>query len=60
MSKLCKTEENADESIEYYNRKGIDACKKLNSEGLWIIYNSDTGKVLKGMDFYPPDLKEIL
>lgn len=65
MSKLCHTEEEAKETIEYY--KTLPGFENMNikyrpSENgdFYIVYNSETGKILKSKYFNHPNFSSIL
>ncbi len=66
MSKLCKTEEEAKESVEYYiknkDKLGYDSpnYRKAYDNKHWVIYNESTKKVLKSIKWTPVDLTPIL
>ena len=51
MSKLCKTEQEAIETVEWYlkNEQRYDspAYKKSYDDKYWIVYNKSTNKILK-------------
>ncbi|ARF09581.1 phosphoribosyl-ATP pyrophosphohydrolase [Indivirus ILV1] len=65
MSKLCKTEEEAKESVEYYIRNkeklGYDspAYRKATDNIHWVVYNQSTKKVLKSINWKPVDLTSV-
>tara|TARA_B100001094_G_scaffold333314_1_gene410613 strand:+ start:2746 stop:3246 length:501 start_codon:yes stop_codon:yes gene_type:complete len=64
MSKFCKTELEAQESVEKYLK---DAKKIYDSptyrynekNGLWIVYNKSTGKILKSHKFVAPNFDNL-
>ena len=64
MSKICTTEDEAIESVEWYkkNKKDIypDPAYRLSStkQG-YVVYNKTSGKVLKNINWKEPDLKDI-
>lgn len=56
MSKLCKTEQEAIETVEFYIKDGrYDSPNyKLSSDGkYYIVYNKSTKKVLKSINYHP-------
>jgi predicted HAD superfamily Cof-like phosphohydrolase len=56
MSKLCETEEEANLTIDWYDKnKAIKAYKNQLENGKFVIRNSETNKVLKGLNFKEPD-----
>ena len=58
MSKLCNTMVEVFESVETYQNKGIKATYK-QVDNHFVLYRND-GKVLKGINYFEPKLKEIL
>jgi predicted HAD superfamily Cof-like phosphohydrolase len=63
MTKLCKTEEEAQSTIEWYkeNEKRYDspAYKKSNDGKYWIVFNESTGKVLKSIMYKPANFQSM-
>jgi predicted HAD superfamily Cof-like phosphohydrolase len=58
MSKLCASEEVAQRTVEWYLARpelGYDrpAYRYNDAQGLWVVYNSTTGKVLKSVEYHP-------
>jgi NTP pyrophosphatase (non-canonical NTP hydrolase) len=66
MSKLCKSEEEAIRSVEYYeenkNKLGYDspAYRKAVDNIHWVVYNQSTKKVLKSIEWKPVNLEKVL
>ena len=66
MSKLCKTEEEAQQSVEYYiqnkEQLGYDSpAYRRAPDGIhWVVYNESTKKILKSINWKPVDLTEIV
>ena len=62
MSKLCKDEQTAQETVKEYTKKGVEtyykACTTDSSK--YIIYRSEDNKVLKSVDFVEPDIQKML
>jgi len=62
MSKVCESEELAKETVNWYlendNRYKTPAYR--NSEFGWIVYNEDTGKILKSIKYIPADFSTLL
>lgn len=66
MSKLCSSEEEAQKAVELY-RQGAGlhgknepinaAYRESPIKGMYIVFNADTGKTLKGMSFVEPNLE---
>jgi predicted HAD superfamily Cof-like phosphohydrolase len=57
MSKFCSTEEEAQETVEYYlkNKKqlGYDSPAYRKHGYIWVVYNKSTGKILKSINYTP-------
>ena len=64
MTKLCKTEEEAIKTVEWYknNEKRYDtpAYKKSKNDKDWIIYNESTNKILKSINYIPANFTNML
>ena len=66
MSKLCKTEEEAQRTVNHYvdnaSTLGYDSpCyRKAPDDIHWVVYNSSTNKILKSIEWKPVDLTPIL
>jgi phosphoribosyl-ATP pyrophosphohydrolase len=65
MSKLCKTEEEAQRSVKYYvdaSALGYDSpCyRKAPDDVHWVVYNRSTNKILKSIEWKPVDLTPVL
>ena len=59
MSKACSTQQEADETIEFYKEKGQDAYSEVSGDKINVHRTSDN-KVLKNKYYSPADLKTIL
>lgn len=65
MSKLCKTEEEAQRSVQYYidnkEKLGYDTptYRQAPDQIHWVVYNQSTKKVLKSIEWKPVDLKSV-
>ena len=59
MSKACSTQQEADETIEFYKEKGQDAYSEISGDKINVHRTSDN-KVLKNKYYSPADLKTIL
>ena len=55
MSKLCKTEEEAISTVEWYknNQDIYDTpnYRKSNDNKYWVVFNESSGKILKSINF---------
>ena len=59
MSKACSTQQEADETIEFYKEKGQDAYSEISGDKINVHRTSDN-KFLKNKYYSPADLKTIL
>lgn len=65
MSKLCKTEEEAIETVNFYKRNpelGYDSPDyKTSNDGMYyIVYNASTSKILKSINYTPANFKNLI
>ena len=68
MTKLCETEEIAQETVESYRAKYEAGTSpydsptyRLSDDGVnWVVYNESTGKVLKSIHYTPANFSELL
>lgn len=65
MSKLCNNETQAKETIEYYKTlsgfENVDVRYRLSTDGnYYVIYNAETGKILKSKYFKLPDFTNLM
>ena len=65
MSKLCNNEIEAKETIEYYKTlpgfENIDVRYRPSNDGnYYVIYNAETGKILKSKYFKAPDFSSMI
>lgn len=60
MSKACKSEEEANETIQHYRTtQQCDAYHK-EEDSLFLVYRTNDNKTLKSINYSPADLKSIL
>jgi predicted HAD superfamily Cof-like phosphohydrolase len=60
MSKSCKTEKEAKETVRVRQKeKGYD-CHYEKVDNLWVVYRSSDRKVQKSINYFPPNLKQFL
>jgi predicted HAD superfamily Cof-like phosphohydrolase len=63
MSKLCISEEEAKQTVENYklNDKRYNTPEYRNSDNdkYWVVFNRDTGKILKSINYNPADFREL-
>lgn len=63
MSKLCKSEQEAIDSVEYYKKAPaykLDVSYRPAVDSGYVIYDKATGKILKSKYFTRPDFSSIL
>lgn len=58
MSKFCKSESEAHETIRKYKSNGVEAYFTVNN-GLYVIFRTSNNKVLKSVNYHPVDLREL-
>ena len=62
LTKLCNSKEEADTCIEHYKktRKHPNPAYKQSKDGkYYIVYDKDTGKILKNRNYTRVDFKEF-
>lgn len=65
MSKMCKTEEEAKETVKWYEEHkdlGYDspAYRKSYDGNYWVVYNQSTKKILKSVKYTPANFEQLL
>ena len=62
MSKVCESEELAKETVRWYleNDTRYKTPAYRESEFGWIVYNEDSGKILKSIKYIPADFTTLL
>ena len=63
MTKLCKTEEEAQQTVEWYIKNEIrykePAYRLSNDNKYFIVFDKVTGKVLKSINYTPANLVDL-
>ena len=59
MSKACKNEKEAIDTVAHYQAKGTD-CYYVKSEDVFLVYRKEDNKTLKSINYSPADLSSIL
>ena len=69
MSKLCKNEDDAKQTVEWYKQKFVSGEQPYDSPSYrkspngkyWVVYNKSTSKILKSIKYKPvtEDLKKM-
>ena len=63
MSKLCKNEKEAIETVEWYVKEGRydSPAYRLSDDGkYYVVYNKNTMKILKSINYTPVNFDSIL
>jgi predicted HAD superfamily Cof-like phosphohydrolase len=60
MSKACKTEQEANETIEHYRQKDGTECYTKEVAGKWLVYRKSDNKTIKSIYYSPADLERII
>lgn len=64
MSKLCKTEQEAIDTVEWYkqndDRYDSPDYRKSYDGTYWVVFNSSTGKILKNINYTAADFNKML
>ncbi|MEM6641353.1 MAG: nucleoside triphosphate pyrophosphohydrolase family protein [Bacteroidota bacterium] len=60
MSKACKTEEEAMQTVQFYKDKKQTEAYFEQRDGQWLVFRKGDNKTLKSINYSPADLKSIL
>lgn len=60
MSKACKTEEEAKNTVAYYKAKDGTDCYYRQAGHMWLVYRQSDNKTIKSINYSPADLEKIL
>ncbi len=60
MSKACKSEEEAQKTVDYFLKEKGDECYYKKEDGLYLVYRKLDNKTMKSINYSPANLKEIL
>ena len=65
MSKLCKTEEEAKKTVEFYlqenpQRYDSPSYRRSDDNVNWVVYNKSTMKILKSYKYTPANFTNIM
>jgi predicted HAD superfamily Cof-like phosphohydrolase len=60
MSKMCNTEQEAQDTINSYTQKGIATSYRNNGHGGFVVTRDQDNKVLKYVGWSEPNIKSIL
>lgn len=57
MTKFCKTEEEAKDTVEWYKKNELrykkPSYRKSNDDSHWVVYDAETDKALKSINYKP-------
>lgn len=60
MSKACKTEEEAIQTVELRSKEQGEPCHYEQQGEYWIVYRTRDRKVMKNVNYFRPNLKQFL
>lgn len=60
MSKACKSEQEAIETVNHYKRKDGTECYYLREGDKWLVYRKSDNKTIKSIGYSPADLDKII
>lgn len=60
MSKACKTEAEARETVDHYRRKDGTECYYHREGDKWLVYRKSDNKTIKSIGYSPANLSDIL
>ncbi len=68
MSKICSTEEEAQQTVEWYKQQYSEGNQPYDTPNYrpspdgdrWVVYNESTGKILKSINYKPVDFSSML
>ncbi len=60
MSKACKTEKEALDTVAFYKAKDNTDCYYKEEGGRWLVYRKSDNKTIKSVNYSPADLRKIL
>jgi predicted HAD superfamily Cof-like phosphohydrolase len=60
MSKVCKTEEEANLTVRVREQEQGTQCHYEKQGDYWVVYRSHDRKVMKSINYFKPNLKQFL
>ena len=60
MSKACKTEEEAIQTVELRSKEQGEPCHYEKQGDFWVVYRTRDFKVMKNINYFRPNLKQFL
>lgn len=59
LSKVCKTEEEAEETVRVRSKEQGTPCHYKEVNGKYVVYRSHDNKVMKSINYFKPDLAKF-
>lgn len=60
MSKACKSEAEARQTVDHYRTKDGTECYYEKADGKWLVYRRADNKTIKSVGYSPANLERIL
>jgi predicted HAD superfamily Cof-like phosphohydrolase len=60
MSKACRSEQEAKDTVEFYRGKDGTECYYLQEGDKWLVYRKSDNKTIKSVNYSPADLEKIV
>jgi predicted HAD superfamily Cof-like phosphohydrolase len=60
MSKACKTEDEARQTVEHYLKKDGTVCYYEKKDDKWLVYRKSDNKTIKSINYSPANLERIV
>lgn len=60
MSKVCHSQQEADDTIEFYLKKDGTECFAQQEGDKWLVYRTSDNKTIKSVKYSPADLDSIV
>ena len=60
MSKVCHSEEEAQQTVDHYKKKDGTVCYYKKSGSYWLVYREADNKTIKSINYSPADLQGIV
>jgi len=60
MSKVCRSEDEAMQTVEHYRNKDGTACYYVKEGDKWLVYRQSDNKTIKSVRYSPANLAKIV
>lgn len=60
MSKACNSEEEANQTVQFYKEKDGTECYYMKEGNKWLVYRKADNKTIKSINYSPANLDKIL